>query len=85
MELDASRAYIKALEYGLHAVLASHPTPGKVKELWAHTLPEIIDVHSSAPGTSVLFHAAFQTALSRLTELVDGADARSGAGTAKDD
>lgn len=52
LELQASRGYIKALEYGLHAVIASHPAPAALTELWSHLLPEVADAHAGGAAPS---------------------------------
>ena len=76
LELQASRGYIKALEYGLHAVIASHPAPAALAELWSHVLPEVADTHSGGAGSSPLFDATFQEALRTLSDHIAGAAAR---------
>lgn len=73
LELQASRGYIKALEYGLHAVIASHPAPAALAELWSHVLPELADTHSGSAEASPLFDATFQQALAGLSEHIAGA------------
>lgn len=73
MELQASRGYIKALEYGLQAVIASHPSPAALTELWSHLLPEVADAHAGGTAPSPLFDAAFQHALTSLSEHIQGA------------
>jgi len=73
LELQASRGYIKALEYGLHAVIASHPSPAALAELWSHVLPEVADTHGGAANRPPLFDATFQQALSGLSEHIQGA------------
>lgn len=73
LELQASRGYIKAMEYGLHAVIASHPAPGALAELWSHVLPELADTHSGSAEASPLFAATFQQALAGLSEHIAGA------------
>ncbi|MBD8636640.1 MULTISPECIES: hypothetical protein [unclassified Stenotrophomonas] len=73
LELQASRGYIKALEYGLQAVIASHPTPAALAELWSHVLPEVADVHGGDGSSSPLFDAAFQQALAGLSDHIQGA------------
>lgn len=73
LELQASRGYIKALEYGLHAVIASHPAPAALTELWSHLLPEVADAHGGDATPSPLFDAAFQQAMAGLTEHIQGA------------
>lgn len=72
-ELQAARGYIKALEYGLHAVIASHPAPAALTELWSHLLPEVADAHAGGATPSPLFDAAFKQALAGLTEHIEGA------------
>lgn len=77
-ELQASRDYIKALEYGMHAIISSHPAPDALAELWSHVLPELADVHGTSMEASPLFDAAFQQALSTLSEHINGAASRGG-------
>jgi hypothetical protein len=74
LELQAARGYIKALECGLHAVIASHPAPDELAALWAHVLPEVADTHGGT-GTA-LFNAALRQALATLTVEIDGATRR---------
>jgi len=73
LELKASRGYIKALEYGLHAVIASNPTPDRLAELWSHVLPELADAHGGGAAPFPVFDAAFQQALAGLSEHIQGA------------
>lgn len=73
LELQASRGYIKALEYGVQAVIASHATPAALAELWSHVLPEVADVHGGDGSSSPLFDAAFQQALAGLSDHIQGA------------
>lgn len=80
LELQAARGYIKALEYGLHAVIASHPAPAALTELWSHLLPEVADAHGGT-APSPLFDAAFQQALASLSEHIGGAADRQAGGT----
>lgn len=80
LELQASRGYIKALEYGLHAVIASHPAPAALAELWSHVLPEVADTHSGIAEASPLFDATFQQALASLSEHIQGAADRQAGG-----
>ncbi len=77
MELHASRGYIKALEYGVHALIARHQDPGALAALWAHVLPEVADEQASMQGRSPLYHAAFKQALAVMTEQINGAAERS--------
>lgn len=73
MQLHAMRGYVKALEYGLHSVIASHPAPVALSELWVHVLPELADMHGGEEEAPPLFNAAFQQALAALSEHIDGA------------
>lgn len=73
IELQASRGYIKAMEYGIHALIARHPQPSALAELWSHVLPELADEQVIAGGHSALYHAAFQQALTSLTTQIEGA------------
>jgi len=76
LELQAGRAYIKALEHGLHAVVATHSDPKALGNLWAHVLPELADEQASDHQQSQLYRAAFQQALAKLTQHIDGAAQR---------
>ncbi|WP_349998145.1 hypothetical protein [Stenotrophomonas lacuserhaii] len=76
LELQAARGYIKALEYGLHAVIAAHPALAALAELWSHALPELADVHGAGANGAPLFDAAFQQALAGLSDHIDGAARR---------
>lgn len=76
IELQASRGCIKALEYGLNAVIPSHSAPAALAELWSNVLPEVADAHSGGSETSPLFNAAFQRALVSLSEHIADAVAR---------
>lgn len=77
LELQAARGYIRALEYGLHAVVAAHPAPAALAELWPHVLPEVADVHGAGAASAPIFDAAFRQALAGLSNHVDGAARRS--------
>ena len=76
MELHASRGYIKALEYGMHTLIARHPNPAELAELWAHVLPEVADHHAEMKERPPLYHAALQQALGVITEQINGAVSR---------
>lgn len=82
LELQAARGYIKALEYGLHAVIASNTAPAALADLWTHVLPEVVDLHGGDATHSALFDAAFQAALAGLSEHIRGAADRDSSGTA---
>lgn len=81
LELQAARGYIKALECGLHTVIAAHPAPEAVAELWSHVLPEVADIHGAGATGAPLFDAALQQALSRLSDHIQGAVDRGNDGT----
>lgn len=83
LQLQASRGYIKALECGLHAVIASHPAPTVLAELWSHVLPEVADMHGGDGSSSPLFDAAFQQALAGLADHIQGAAGRQAGGVEK--
>ena len=55
MELQSARAYIKALEQGLHAAIVTHGDPLRMGEFWGHVLVEIAEGQTDGPGL-VLFH-----------------------------
>lgn len=65
VDLEAHRGYIKALEYGLRAVIASHPNPQILSPVWGMTLAGASDVHAGKEG--YVFTSAIQQALSALT------------------
>lgn len=73
MELQASRGYIKALEYGLRAVIACEPEAERLAAVWAHVLLEASEEHQGDAASSPLFHAALQHALSVVTEQIQQA------------
>ena len=64
-DLEAQRGYIKALEYGVRALIITHPDPKNLHGSWSALLPGIADVH--AGNGSAIFSAAFQQALALLT------------------
>lgn len=78
MELHASRGYIKALEYGLHALIARHHDPASLADLWAHVLPEVADQQAEMRDRPLLYHAAFQQALAVLTDQITSAAGHQG-------
>ncbi len=71
-DLEAHRGYIKALEYGLRAVIISHPEPRDLGNVWRAILPGIADSH--VEGTP-LFSAALRQGLSLLSEQIEEAAA----------
>ncbi len=78
LELLASRGYIKALEYGVHALIARHPNPAAPADLWAHVLPEVADQQAEIQDRPLLYHAAFQQAVTVLTEQITSAAGHQG-------
>lgn len=68
MQAAASHGYIKALEYGLHAIIATHPAPEALAELRSHLIPEVTDIHGAGATGAPLLDAAFQKALSGLSK-----------------
>ncbi|MBH1816800.1 hypothetical protein JAK53_10650 [Stenotrophomonas maltophilia] len=68
MELEAHRAYIKAIEYALRVLVLAHPKPQRLSETWMGLLPSIAAKHRDSDGD--LFAAAFQQALVVLTEQI---------------
>ncbi|MBD7954301.1 hypothetical protein H9654_08785 [Stenotrophomonas sp. Sa5BUN4] len=71
LELQASCGCLKALEYGLRAVIAAHPDPATLASLWSQVLPEVADQHSGNANSTPLYDAAFQHALATLTEQIE--------------
>lgn len=74
MDLEAHRGYLKAFEYGLRALIISHPSPPQLLGLWNVLLPSITETHLGTQGVS--FTLAFQQALSLLTKQIE--DSREG-------
>lgn len=70
MELQAYRGYIKALEYTVHTLVATHPDPASLNMIWSHVLPEVAEHQSGPHMGGPLFHAAFQQAMGAVTEHV---------------
>jgi len=73
MEAQAARGYIKALEYGMHVLIARHPSPAELDELWAHLLPEVAEHHAGMQDRPPLYHAALQQALGVITQQISAA------------
>jgi len=73
MELQSARAYIKALEQGLHTAIMTHSDPLRMGELWGHVLVEVAETHAGAPGATPVFHATFQSALAGISAHVEDA------------
>ena len=51
----ASRGYIRALEYGVHALIARHHDPACLADLWAHVLPEVADQQAEMQDRPLLY------------------------------
>jgi len=67
-DLEAHRGYIKAFEYRLRAVIASHPNPQVLSLAWGMTLAGAADVHAGEDGFT--FTGAMQQAMRDLTREV---------------
>lgn len=66
MDLQSARAYIKALEQGLHAAIVTHGDPLRMGELWGHVLVEIAEGQTDGPETGpVPFRACVIACCSR--------------------
>lgn len=76
MELQAHHGYLKALECGLHAVIATTENPQDLRELWQHILADAPD--HSAPKATEVYHAVFRGAMAKLTALIDQTAGRAG-------
>ena len=68
IELEAHRAYIKAMEYALRVLVFAHPASERLSETWLRVLPSIAVKHRDSGGD--VFAAAFQQALIVLTEQI---------------
>ena len=68
LQLEAHRAYIKAMEYALRVLVLAHPTPQGLSETWLRLLPSIAAKHRDSDGD--LFAAAFHQALAVLTDQI---------------
>lgn len=66
--LEAHRGYLKAFEYGLRAVVITHPRPKELCRIWAQLLPGIAEKHSGDGGA--IYTAALQQALALLTDQI---------------
>ncbi|MBM9913883.1 MULTISPECIES: hypothetical protein [Stenotrophomonas] len=75
-DLEAHRGYIKALEYGLRAVIASHPNPQVLSLAWGMTLAGAADAHAGEEGFA--FNGAMQQAMRNLTREVVVGDVGAG-------
>ncbi|HDS1038171.1 TPA: hypothetical protein QDZ42_001368 [Stenotrophomonas maltophilia] len=68
IDLEAHRAYLKAMEYGLGAAIATHGDPRALARVWDLMLVEAADAHAGLDGA--IFTAAFQQALRMITERI---------------
>ncbi|PSD28796.1 hypothetical protein C7E18_00340 [Stenotrophomonas maltophilia] len=67
-ELAAHRGYLKAMEYGLRALIIAHPAADRLSQVWERMLPGIVDAHASEDEP--MFSAAFQQLLTLLGEQI---------------
>ncbi|TFZ44644.1 hypothetical protein E5C33_13430 [Stenotrophomonas maltophilia] len=72
VDLEGHRGYIKALEYGLRTIIASHPNPQVLSLAWGMTLAGASDAHAGEDG--FVFTKALQQAMRDLTSevVIDG-------------
>ena len=73
LELQASRGHIKALEYGLHLLVTTHPSPRAMSSLWQHVIADLADLHGGSTGSSPLFESMLRHALGEITAHIQGA------------
>ncbi|PZT29720.1 hypothetical protein A7X88_00175 [Stenotrophomonas maltophilia] len=66
--MEAHRGYLKAFEYGLRAVVITHPRPEELGRVWTQLLPGIAEKHSGDGGA--IYTAALQQALALLTDQI---------------
>ncbi|MBD7954318.1 hypothetical protein H9654_08870 [Stenotrophomonas sp. Sa5BUN4] len=69
IETQAALGYIKALEYGLHSLIATLPHTSDLERLWAAILAEP-RVTRKDQSASDLRCAAMRQAMAALTELI---------------
>lgn len=69
VDLEAHRAYLKALEYALGTLIATHHDPRQLLRGWNVVLADAVDAHAGVDGA--VFTAAFQQALRTLNDEVD--------------
>lgn len=67
-ELAAHQGDLKAMEYGLRALIIAHPAPDQLAQVWERMLPGIVDTHA-AEGEP-MFAAAFWQLLALLGEQI---------------
>lgn len=66
-QLMALAGAIKALEYGVRALIATHPDPEGFARAWQALLPEIAEAHVNIASETPAFRDGMQSVLSRLT------------------
>ncbi|HDS0948667.1 TPA: hypothetical protein QDZ34_000923 [Stenotrophomonas maltophilia] len=69
VELEAHRAYLKAMEYGLAAAFATQGDSRSLPQVWNLMLVEAADAHAGME--SAIFTAALQQALRMITEQIE--------------
>ncbi|MFC9384630.1 hypothetical protein ACFT0G_40530, partial [Streptomyces sp. NPDC057020] len=74
VDLEAHRAYLKAMEYALGASIATHNDPRSLARVWNLMLVEAADVHAGSDGP--VFTAALQQSLRMLTDQISSIDPR---------
>lgn len=72
VDLEAHRAYLKAMEYALGAAIATHNDPRSLARVWDLMLVEAADAHAGSDGP--VFTAALQQSLRMLTEQISSID-----------
>ncbi len=71
VDLEAHRAYLKALEYALGTLIATHHDPRQLLRGWNVVLADAVDAHAGGGGNGAVFTAAFQQALRTLNDELD--------------
>lgn len=74
VDLEAHRAYLKAMEYALGATIATHNDPPSLARMWDLMLVEAADVHAGSNGP--VFTAALQQSLRMLTDQISSIEPR---------
>ncbi|HEL3174457.1 hypothetical protein [Stenotrophomonas maltophilia] len=68
-DLEAHRGYLKAMEYGIRTLIATHPNAKALSLSWEHTLVAAADSHFGRGGC--VFTAGIQQAMRTLTGQVE--------------
>lgn len=66
VDLEAHVGYLKALEYGLRTIIASHPSPQRLPVAWNMALAGVADAH--AGHQTLTYNTALQQGLRALTQ-----------------